>query len=65
MITYNIPSGEYIDHGPICYADGSIPGYVNSIAMTEDGTIYTLARFEHEGKVIEDLVKIANPLTIY
>jgi hypothetical protein len=32
--------------------------------MTEDGTIYTLARFENEGKVIEDLVKIANPLTI-
>jgi hypothetical protein len=64
LITYNIPSGEYIDHGPICYSDGSIPGYVNSIAMTEDGTIYTLARFEHEGKVIEDLVKIANPLTI-
>ena len=58
LITYHIPSGKYIDHGPIFYADGSRPTYVNSIAIGNDGNVYTLARFEHEGKIVEDLVKI-------
>jgi hypothetical protein len=61
LITYHIPTNNYIDHGPIFYADGSRPTYVNSIAVGKDGTVYTLARFEHEGKVIQDLVKIPDP----
>ena len=61
LITYHIPTNDYIDHGPIFYADGSRPTYVNSIAIGKDGTVYTLARFEHEEKVIEDLIKIPNP----
>ena len=61
LITYHIPTNKYTDHGPIFYEDGSRPTYVNSIAIGEDGTVYTLARFEHEGKEIEDLVKIPNP----
>jgi hypothetical protein len=35
--------------------------FVNSIAVGKDGTVYTLARFKHEGKEIEDFVKIQNP----
>jgi len=58
LVTYNIPKGKYRDHGPIYYADGSIPTYVNSIAVGADGTIYTLARFKHEGREIQDLIKI-------
>jgi len=58
LVTYNIPKREYIDHGPVFYKDGSRPTYVNSIAIGKDGSVYTLARFEHEGKIIEDLVKI-------
>ena len=61
LITYHIPTNKYTDHGPIFYEDDSRPTYVNSIAIGEDGTVYTLARFEHEGKEIQDLVKIPNP----
>ena len=62
LITYNIPNQKYIDHGPVFYEDGERPTYVNSIAIGEDGSVYTLARFEHDGKVIEDLIKMASPL---
>lgn len=63
LITYNIPNRKYIDHGPIFYADGERPTYVNSIAIGPNGNVYTLARFENNGKVIEDLVKILNPFS--
>jgi hypothetical protein len=61
LITYHSPTGKYIDHGPIFYEDGSRPTYVNSIALDRQGNVYTLARFIHDGKEVEDLVKIPNP----
>lgn len=61
LITYNIPNREYIDHGPIFYQEGGRPTYVNSITIATNGDVYTLGRFEHEGKIIQDLVKIQNP----
>lgn len=61
LITYDIPKGKYMDHGPIFYPYGGRPTYVNSIAVGPNGNVYTLARFEHKGKVVEDLVKIQNP----
>lgn len=61
LITFHIPTGTYRDHGPVFYADGSRPTYVNSIAIGSDGTVYTLARFNHQGKEIQDLVKIPGP----
>ncbi|WP_266365771.1 NHL repeat-containing protein [Tellurirhabdus rosea] len=61
LVTFHLPSGTYKDHGPIFYADGSRPTYVNSIAIGSDGTVYTLARFRHEGREIQDLVRI--PMT--
>ncbi|MCB0688285.1 MAG: hypothetical protein KDC53_17225 [Saprospiraceae bacterium] len=61
LITYHIPSEKYIDHGPIFYTDGGIPIYVNSIALDQEGAVYTLARMQHEGKEIEDLIRIPNP----
>lgn len=61
LVTYHIPGQTYIDHGPVFYKDGERPTYVNSIAVGADGTVYTLARFTHEGKTIQDLVKIPNP----
>ncbi len=61
LVTYHIPSQRYQDHGPIFYQDGNRPTYVNSIAIGADGTVYTLARFEHDVKEIQDLVKIPNP----
>lgn len=61
LVTFNIPQQKYTDHGPVFYEDGGRPTYVNSIAIGSDGNVYTLARFEHEGKEVEDLVKIPNP----
>lgn len=61
LITYHLPTHQYFDHGPVFYADGSVPVYVNSIAVGDDGTVYTLARFNHEGKEIQDIIKIPNP----
>lgn len=58
LVTYHLPSKTYRDHGPIFYPDGSRPSYVNSITVGDDGSVYTLARFDHEGKEIQDLVKI-------
>jgi hypothetical protein len=62
LITFHIPTGTYTDHGVIHYEDGTIPTYVNSIAVGQDDTVYTLARFEHNGKVIEDLVAFPRPV---
>lgn len=62
LVTFHIPSGKYTDHGPVFYPGGGRPTYVNSIAVGADGHIYTLARFEHEGRTIQDLVKIPDPL---
>jgi len=61
LITYNIPNRKYIDHGPIFYEDGNRPTHVNAIAIGPEGNVYTLGRFEHNGKMIEDLIKIPNP----
>ena len=58
LVTYHIPTNKYQDHGPIFYEDGSFPTYVNSIALDNQGDVYTLARFLHEEKEIEDLIKI-------
>ncbi|MEX2232864.1 MAG: hypothetical protein WD824_11925 [Cyclobacteriaceae bacterium] len=63
LVTYQIPKGKYIDHGPIFYEDGSRPTYVNSIAIGLDGQVYTLARYERNGKTIQDLVRIPKPFT--
>lgn len=59
LITYCIPEKTYTDHGPVFYPNGSFPTYVNSIAIDDAGDVYTLARFIHKEKEIEDLVKIA------
>ena len=58
LVTYNIPRKEYLDLGPVFYEDGTYPTYVNSIAIGERGDVYTLARFQHEGRQIEDLIRI-------
>ncbi|WP_128548471.1 hypothetical protein [Larkinella soli] len=59
LVTFHLPTRTYRDHGPVFYPDGGRPTYVNSIAVGADGTVYTLARFEHEGREIQDLVRIS------
>jgi hypothetical protein len=58
LITWDIPDGRYIDHGPIFYEDGEQPAYVNSIAVGQDGAVYTLARVREGDGVRADLVRI-------
>lgn len=58
LVTYNITEKKYEDHGPIFYEDGSFPTYVNSIALGGEKEVYTVARFIHNGKEIDDLIKI-------
>nr|WKN37289.1 hypothetical protein K4G66_01020 [Tunicatimonas sp. TK19036] len=59
LVTYHLPTRQYRDHGSIFYPDGTPPTYVNSIAISEARDVYTLARFEHEGQTIQDLIRIS------
>ena len=61
LITYDIPTGKYIDHGTVFYKDGQRPLYVNSIAVGKDGAVYTLARITENGHTRADLIKIPDP----
>jgi hypothetical protein len=58
LITYDIPTGKYRDHGPVFYENGDRPLYVNSIAVGLDGTVYTLARITENGVTRTDLIRI-------
>jgi hypothetical protein len=61
LITYDIITGKYLDHGAVFYPDGQRPLYVNSIAVGDDGTVYTLARITENGKTRTDLVSFPCP----
>jgi hypothetical protein len=61
LITYDIPTGKYLDHGSVFYPDGQRPLYVNSIAIGDDGTVYTLARITENGKTRTDLISFPGP----
>lgn len=58
LITYDIPTARYIDHGPIFYGNGDRPAYVNSIAVGKDGSVYTLARIKEAGATRTDLISV-------
>lgn len=62
LITYDIPTGKYADHGAIFYENGDRPLYVNSIAVGLDGSVYTLARITENGHTRTDLIRIPDPL---
>ncbi len=61
LVTYDIPTGKYLDHGAVFYPDGQRPLYVNSIAIGKDGTVYTLARITEGGKTRTDLISFPGP----
>lgn len=60
LVTYHLPSNNYIDHGPVFYGDGSRPTYVNSIAVDKEN-VYFLGRMMVEDREIQDLAWIKNP----
>ena len=43
LITYNLETDHYHDHGAIFFEDGSFPTYVNSIAVL-DNFVYAMGR---------------------
>jgi hypothetical protein len=59
LITYRISNGGYRDHGPIFFANGERPAYVNSIAVGKDGSVYALTRVTENGKTRTDLMSVA------
>ena len=58
LITYDIPTSRYIDHGAISFADGHRPSAVHSIAVGKDGTVYALSRVRRNGHRVPDLISI-------
>ncbi len=61
LITYDIPTLKYADHGPIFLEDGQRPSYVNSIAVGKDGSVYFLSRITENGHTRTDLIGIRGP----
>jgi hypothetical protein len=61
LITYDITTGQYLDHGAIFFPDGERPLYVNSIAVGKDGAVYSMGRIKRDGKVVTDLFSVPNP----
>jgi hypothetical protein len=61
LVTYDIPTRKYIDHGAIYYDNGDRPTYVNSIAVGKDGTVYTLARITEHAQARTDLISVPGP----
>ena len=61
LVTYHLPTNTYTDHGPVFYEDGSIPTYVNAIAIDKDANVFTMARMQKPWGEIQDLVKIHYP----
>jgi hypothetical protein len=61
LITYDIPTGKYTDHGAIFYPNGDRPLYVNSIALGRKGAVYFLARITEGGRTRTDLCRVIKP----
>ena len=62
VITFDLDSNRYTDHGFLLLEDGTRPSYVNSIAVGPDGTVYTLSRVRRNGQMLADLIEIPAPL---
>ncbi len=63
LITFDIDSETYKDHGPVFLKNGESPFLVNSIAFGMDHTVYTLGRIRGNGNIRTDLMSIPNPLS--
>jgi hypothetical protein len=58
LITWDIPARKYTDHGPIFFANGQRPTYVNSIAVGKDGSVYALSRVSEDEHARTDLIRV-------
>lgn len=58
LVTWRISTSTYQDHGPIYYANGQRPNYVNSLTIGKDGAVYFLSRVSESPEARTDLVRI-------
>jgi hypothetical protein len=58
LVTWDIPTLNYVDHGPIFFANGQRPTYVNSVAVGKDGSVYALSRVSEDEHARTDLIRI-------
>jgi hypothetical protein len=58
LVTWDIAGGRYKDYGPIFFASGQRPNYVNSIAVGQDGSVYALSRVSEDPQARTDLIRI-------
>jgi hypothetical protein len=65
LVTYDIPTAKYTDHGAIFFDNGDRPAYVNSIAVGKDGTVYTLSRVQRGGRTVTDLISFKPGAPLY
>ena len=56
LITYDIATGKYIDHGEIMLDNGKPAGDEQAIVIGHDGTIYTLTQIQRNGRLVMDLI---------
>ena len=59
LVTYDLASQCYADHGAVSLADGERPTDINSIAIGRDDAVYALARVASGGHPRTDLIRIA------
>jgi hypothetical protein len=50
LVTYDLSSGKYVDHGEVDLEDGKPASAPQSIALGDDGTVYTLSYVTRGGK---------------
>jgi hypothetical protein len=58
LITFDISSAKFVDHGAIFFKDGSRPRGVNSVAVGKDGTVYALGQITANHQTRTDLIAI-------
>jgi hypothetical protein len=59
LVTWELATRKYTDHGPIFFANGDRPRNVNSVAIGQDGTVYALAQIREGGGTRTDLISIS------
>ncbi len=65
LVTYDLPTAKYIDHGPIFFDNGERPAYVNSIAVGKDGSVYALSRVSRGGRTVADLFRVKPEIPLF
>lgn len=56
LITYDIATGKYEDHGEIMLDNGEPAGDEQAIVIGHHGTIYTLTKMHRDGRLVMDLI---------